>query len=411
MHPATKNWTALFTTNFLGIFNDNFLKHAIVFIAVTWTLPTWLSQSQLIAVVSAALVIPYLLVSPLAGRLAVIHSKQRILRLFKFLEFFIMLLASLAFLFQWVWLAVLAVFIMGFQSCLYSPAKYGLIRDVGGPKGVSFGSGVFETMVFLGILSGTVAASWLSDHYRVGIAIAVFLLVALAGYMSSRQLKVVELPEDTADQGSSNPITFAVQSYRYATHHRYVNSGVLGASVFWLIGGLVQMNLVIHCVNTLGTTNTTAGLVMAAAAIGIALGCTMAGFIAGKKVKPQLIPIGLVGMIVPLVIIVAFNPPVIPCTLLIFLLAFMGGIFEVPCLAIVQRADIGRELGNMIAYLNFITFLFVLLGTGLFSLTMALTHDSSLAVFGVILAISVLMLLFYLIKYPEFLKGKATVNQ
>lgn len=409
MHPVTKNWTALFTTNFLGIFNDNFLKHAIVFIAVTWNLPGWLSQSQLIAVVSAALVIPYLLVSPLAGRLAVIHSKQRILRLFKFLEFFIMLLASLAFLLQWAWLAVLSVLIMGFQSCLYSPAKYGLIRDVGGSKGVSFGSGVFETMAFLGILSGTVAASWLSDHYRLGIAIAVFLLVALAGYLSARQLKVVELPVDTEGQGSSNPLKFALQSYRYAKNHRYVNSGVLGASVFWLLGGMVQMNLVIHCVSTLGTTNTTAGLVMAAAAIGIALGCTVAGLIAGKDVKPQLIPIGLVGMIVPLVVIVVFNPSVILCTLMVFMLAFMGGIFEVPCLAIVQRADIGRKLGNMIAYLNFITFLFVLLGTGLFSITMALTHDNSLAVFGVLLAICVLMLLFYLIKYPEFLKGKANV--
>lgn len=409
MHPVTKNWTALFTTNFLGIFNDNFLKHCIVFIAVTWALPGWLPQSQLIAVVSAALVVPYLLLSPLAGRLAVIHSKQRILRVFKFLEGFIMLVASLAFVLQWVWLAVLAVFLMGFQSCLYSPAKYGLIRDVDGPRGVSFGSGVFETMAFLGILTGTVAATWLSDHYRVGLAIAVFLLVALAGYLSARCIKVTELPEATEGQGSSNPVAFAVQSYRFATAHRYVNSGVLGASVFWLLGSMVQMNLVIHCVQTLGTTNTTAGLVMAVAAIGIALGCTVAGLLAGNTVKPQLIPIGLAGMIVSLLVLLLFNPPVVVCAVMVFVLAFMGGLFEVPCLALVQRADIGRALGNMIAYLNFITFLFVLLGTGLFSVTMALTHDNSLAVFGVLLVVCVLMLVFYGVKYPEFFKRNAVV--
>jgi len=404
MNRVGKNWAALFTTNFLGIFNDNFLKHCIVFISVTWVLPKWMSQAQLISIVSAALVVPYLLLSPLAGRWSVMYSKQRILRLFKFLEFFIMLMASLAFYFQLVWLAVLAVFILGLQSCMYSPAKYGLIRDVGGTEGVSFGSGVFETMAFLGILIGTVAASYISDHYSLPIIVLLLLCIAMAGYMSSRTIRVTELPENRENPGTSNPIKFTIDSYRYATHHRYVNSGVLGASVFWLIGGMVQMNMVIHCVKTLGTTNTTAGLVMACAAIGIALGCTAAGVIAGKKVRPEMIPIGLIGMIVSLAIIILFNPPIVVCGILIFFLAFMGGIFEVPCLSIVQRADIGRELGNMIAYLNFVTFIFVLLGTALFSITTLLTHDNSRAVFGVILGVCIFMLVFYAIKYPEFFR-------
>lgn len=407
MNRTSKNWTALFSTNFLGIFNDNLLKHCIIFIAVAWSLPDWLSQSQLISIVSAALVVPYLLLSPLAGRLAVIHSKMSILRLMKFLELFVMLLASVAFVFHWVWLAVVSVFIMGLQSCLYSPAKYGLIRDVDGPEGVSFGSGVFETVAFLGILGGTVAASYLSDHYSLAVLIGLFLGVAGLGYWMSRQIRVVEAPVEERPE-TANPIRFMLDAYRYATKHKYVNSGVLGASVFWLIGGLVQMNLVIHCVGTLGTSNTTAGLVMASAAIGIALGCTVAGILPGKGINPSLIPIGLVGMIISLVLILVFNPPVVIFAILIFLLAFMGGIFEVPCLAIVQHADVGRELGNMIAYLNFTTFLFVLLGTGLFSITNIITHDNSLAVFGVILAICVGMILFYAIKYPEFFRRKQT---
>jgi len=405
MKPTSKNWTALFSTNFLGIFNDNFLKHCIIFISISWVLPHWLTQSQLISLVSAALVVPYLLLSPFAGKLAVVHSKQAILRLMKFLELFILLLASVAFLFQWVWLAVGAVFLMGILSCLYSPAKYGLIRDVNGAEGISFGSGVFETMAFLGILGGTVAASYVSDHYSLVVVIVLFLGVAVAGYLASRQIKVHETPVEERPE-TANPIRFMVDAYRYATKHRYVNSGVLGASVFWLIGGLVQMNLVIHCVKTLGTSNTTAGLVMASAAIGIALGCTVAGLLPGKGINPKLIPIGLFGMIVALVLILVFNPPVIVFAFLIFLLAFMGGIFEVPCLAIVQHANVGRELGNMIAYLNFTTFLFVLLGTALFSITNILTHDNSLAVFAVILAICVAMLLFYAIKYPEFFRRK-----
>lgn len=144
-----KKWTSLLVANFLGVFNDNFLKNAIIFVAIGWSLPNWLTQSQLIAIVSASLVVPYLILSPLGGKLAVHYSKLKVFRFFKLMEFPIMAIACVAFLFEWVMVAVLAVLLMGIQSCLYSPAKYGLIRDIGGVEGSAFGSGMFETMAFL----------------------------------------------------------------------------------------------------------------------------------------------------------------------------------------------------------------------------------------------------------------------
>jgi MFS family permease len=406
MNRIQKNWTALFSTNFLGIFNDNFLKHCIIFISVTWLLPSWLSQAQLISVVAAALVIPYLFLSPLSGRFAMKYSKQRVLKLCKMLEIPVLFLACVAFYFNLVWLAVFCVLMMGILSCIYSPSKYGLIRDIEGQKGVSFGSGVFETMAFLGILAGTVAASYLSDHLNQWILFYLFLGLAVLGYFSSCQIKAEELPEEKDDLGTISPVRFLIDSYRYATKHKYINSAVFGASVFWMIGGMIQMNLVIHCVHTLGTSNTVSGLVMCCAAIGIALACTAAGVLAKNKVRPEMIPIGLLGMIICLTVIILFNPPVEICAFLVFCLAFMGGIFEVPCLALVQNASLGRKLGDMIGYLNFTTFIFVFLGTGLFSLTNLLTKDNSLAAFGVILVICALTLLYYALRCPEFFFGR-----
>lgn len=75
MNVKNANWTALFAANFFGVFNDNFLKHCIVFIAVAWALPDWLSQAQLVSLISAALVLPYILFSPLAGHWASRYSK------------------------------------------------------------------------------------------------------------------------------------------------------------------------------------------------------------------------------------------------------------------------------------------------------------------------------------------------
>lgn len=407
MVAEKKNWFYLFITNFIGVFNDNFLKHCIIFISVTWNLPPWLSQSQLISAVAAALVLPYLFFSPLAGRLAIRHSKQRIWQLLKLMELPVMLLASIAFLFHWVGLAVLSVLLLGILSCLYSPSKYGLIRDVGGPEGASFGSGIFETMAFLGILIGSVAAPFLSDHYNVWILISIIMLMALLGYLTSLRMKVRELPEETDQEDTINPLKFLVVSYRFAAQHKYINSAILGTSIFWMIGGMIQMNVVIHCVQTLGTTNSVAGIILCCAAVGIALGCTAAGLLAKHTVRPEMIPIGLIGMMISLVALLFFNPSVLGTGILVFSLAFMGGFFEIPSMALVQHANLGRKLGDMIAYLNLVNFIFVLIGTGLFSLTTYLTHDNSLAVFAVILIIISLTLVYYLIRHPEFFTGKS----
>ena len=407
MVAVKKNWFYLFMTNFIGVFNDNFLKHCIIFISVTWNLPPWLSQSQLISSVAAALVLPYLIFSPLAGRIAIRHSKQRIWQLLKLMELPVMLLASIAFLFHWVGIALLSVFLLGILSCLYSPSKYGLIRDIGGPEGVSFGSGIFETMAFLGILIGSVAAPFLSDHYHVWIMISVIMSMALLGYLSSLRMKVVELPEETDNEDTINPFKFLAASFRFATNHKYINSAILGTSVFWMIGGMIQMNVVIHCVHTLGTTNSVAGIILCCAAVGIALGCTAAGLLAKQTVRPEMIPIGLTGMMVSLVMLLFFNPSVLGTGILIFIVAFMGGFFEIPCMALVQHANLGRKLGDMIAYLNLVNFIFVLIGTGLFSLTTYLTHDNSLAVFAVILVVLSLTLVYFLFRHPEFFTGKS----
>ena len=154
-------WFKLFLLNFVGVLNDNFMKHCIIFVAVGWVMPEWMTQSQLISAVSAALVLPYLLLSPYSGEIAERYLKQRVVKLMKLLELPIVAVAGIGFWIESVWMTLLAVLLMGMQSCLYSPAKYGLIRDVEGEKGVSFGSGMFEMMAFLGILIGTVLAAYM----------------------------------------------------------------------------------------------------------------------------------------------------------------------------------------------------------------------------------------------------------
>jgi len=382
-----RNWAFLFSANFFGILNDNYLKNCIVFIGMTWAMPAWLNLSQLTTLVAAGLVLPFLFFSPLSGKLSVIYSKQAVFRWCKIAEFPIVLLACIAFWKQWIIMGIVSVFIMGIQACLYSPAKYGLIRDIGGEEGVSFGSGMFETMAFLAILIGTVVAAYMADHSTIFWVSVLLFVFATGGYLTARSIKVKELPTEQTQNSSINPIRFLKQSYLFAKQDPKINLGVFGVSMFWLIGGMLQMNLVIHCKQTMNISTTATGVIMAIAAIGIATGCLLAGKLSKNNRSMRVIFIGLSGMMLLLLLIILLNPGIYLFAAFIFLLAFMGGLFEVPCLTLIQQANIGRKLGGMLAYMNFVTFLFVIIGTLIFSLVTFITNENSIAVFVAILVL------------------------
>lgn len=393
----------MFFSNFLGVFNDNLLKNAIIFIAVGWRLPAWLNYSQLISVVSASLVLPYLLFSPLGGKLAVRYQKTAVFRFFKLIEVPIMLIAVVSFYFEWVYLAVFSVFLMGTQSSLYSPSKYGLIRDIGGEKGVSEGSGGFEAMAFLGILTGTFVASLLADMESYTYIYVLFPGIAVLGYWVTCRIKATEDKVDDELTHKLNPVSFFRHSFRIAASYRGVNLAVFGASVFWLIGSLLQMNLVIHARQYYGVSATYTGVVMGIAAIGIALGTWMAGRVSGEKAEQGLILPGLSGMLIVLLIVLLVPLHFYVFAGLVFVFAFFGGVFQVPNLAVIQGAGLGRNIGTVIAYLNLLTFILILFGSVIFSVTTGLTGQNSFAVFGVLAAICLFCVVLYVAR-SEFLE-------
>jgi hypothetical protein len=70
-------------------------------------------------------------------------------------------------------------------------------------------------------------------------------------------------------------------------------------------------------------------------------------------------------------------------------------LFEVPCLALIQKDNIGRKLGDMLAYMNLVIFIFVLLGSLIFFIINHISGDNSLVVFAVIAGICLVTLVFF----------------
>lgn len=401
MKSSSASWLKLFLTNLFTLLNDNYLKNIIYFVGVTWTLPEFLSDSLLLTLISAMLVIPYLLFTPLSGRLAVIFSKQKVYMYCKLCEFPIILLACIALITHSIFFCVFSVFLMGVQSCLSSPSKYGIIRDIEGEEKIAYGNGMMEMMSFVGILLGTILGTMLSELVSIWIICALMLLFTTISFITVYRLKIVEIPSEKPIFNTINPIRYMIESFRFAQKYKGINDAVLGSSIFWMIAGMLQLNLVIHCRQTLELSNIGTGLCMSSAAVGIALGCVFAGKILRSDNAFRMINIGLLAMNIFLLLIIIFNPNVYIFSLLMFGVTFFGGIFEVPCLAIVQRAPIGRIVGDMMAYLNFANFVLVLIGTAIFYAVSAFSNESSIAIFTSIEVILFLSLIYFVFKFRK----------
>jgi MFS family permease len=315
--------------------------------------------------------------------LAKTQKKQRVVYWTQFAEIPIMIIAAFGFILSSVPIALVSIFLMGMQSALTSPSKFGLIRDIGGDDGISFGTGAMDMLLFIAVLSGTILASVIADNYNAWVVSFILIGIALAGWKTSSKIKAKETEPKRNGKYMVNPISYISYSFREASKIKFLNKIVFAIASFWLFGSLLQMNLIVHGPEYLELTNTVTGITLAAAATGIGLGCYVAGIVSKKKVALHLVPFGSIGMILG-TILAYFSSSIVTFSIFIFLTAFFSGFFKVPLSAWIQSNVKGRLLGEILAYQNMMVYLFISLSAGIFWLT---THFFDTRIMFIVLSI------------------------
>jgi Bacterial protein of unknown function (DUF894). len=94
----------LWWTQFCGAFNDNLYKNALIVI-FTFQAQSWgIEQgSWWVNIIAALFILPFLLFSLMAGRVADRFNKTRLIRLLKTIELILMMFGSLALLTHSLW--------------------------------------------------------------------------------------------------------------------------------------------------------------------------------------------------------------------------------------------------------------------------------------------------------------------
>ncbi len=91
-----RRFLPLFVTQLLGAFNDNLFKNAMVLFVVYGVYNDEKAEALFSAVATAVFIIPFFLMSALAGQLADTRDKAQIIRIVKFCEIIIMFTPTFA---------------------------------------------------------------------------------------------------------------------------------------------------------------------------------------------------------------------------------------------------------------------------------------------------------------------------
>ena len=361
----------LYITNFFGTLNDNFLKTLASFTVIGWIADERV-KSLAMGVTAGALVLPYIVCSPLADRFTVVWRKSRIVRLAKWAELPIVAVAIAGFALHSPWLVIGSVLLMGLQSSLYSPAKYALVRDIGGEGRISTGMGGMEGVSFLGVLTGTVAGAVVSDleigHQDWHLSYYALAGFATLGLAASYTVRAKE--ELNRSLHAINPIRYIRRVYRMAGRYDGLNAVVFTLSVFWWAAAMLQMGLLVYgkAENGLGLDATHTGMLLCGAAVGIVAGQVVAGFVDRRRYL--LGATLLTGWIAASLLAVLHFAPLPPKWFgaVLALLAFDLGFFKLPFDTEIQKVVKGPKLNTMLAYFNQVSFLFMLAASGCYAL-------------------------------------------
>ena len=356
-----QSFIPLFVTNLFGTMNDNFLKTLASFVVIGWIQDASL-RPVFMGMTAGALVLPFILFSPLADRLTAVFPKRRVLQLAKWAELPIVAVGIAGFALHSATLVVASILLMGLQSSLYSPAKYALVRDVGGADRISTGMGGMEGIAFLGMLAGTIAASFAVDRCAPWVQWAGLVGFAVAGLVASLTVRAEE--EKSRAIHAINPIRYVRRAYRIAKGYPGLNAVILTLSVFWWAAAMLQMGLLVYGKEVMGLDSTHTGMMLCAAAVGIVVGQVLAGFVDRRHFLFGAML--LTGWLAAVLLAALFFVPMGPTAFGIVLaaLAFDLGFFKLPFDAEIQKVVKGPRLNTMLAYFNQVSFFFMLLASG-----------------------------------------------
>jgi len=293
----TRRFLPLFLTQFLGAFNDNVFKNALVMLITYKAGEQAGGNTQILVTLAAALfILPYLLFSATAGQLADKYDRARLARFTKIAEIILMSIAAIGFYMHSIYFLLFVLFCMGIQATFFGPIKYALLPQHLHENELISGNAFIEAGTFLAILVGTILGGLLIMHdagtHLISGAIIGF---AVLGYLTSRHI-----PTAAASMPSLKVNwNIARESWAMVNHdrkNRRVFLCILGISWFWLVGATFLSQFPTYAKDVIHSDETVVTLFLTVFSVGIGIGSFLCNWLLRGQVKSTYVPMAAVGI-------------------------------------------------------------------------------------------------------------------
>lgn len=337
---------------------------------------TVVSEEAVLALGGLCFVVPFMLLTPLAGSLADRFAKKDVLVGCKWAELAILVIGLIAIWTRNVPALFVAVTLFGSVNALFTPSKFASIPELAGPHNLGIGNAAMGLVTVCGTAIGTVMGyaifaksdinleDSLSLSQLVFVAVPMLLIVGIGiAAISSVKRAPAACPEMPL---KFNPILDTLPALQMLYSNRVLRRTAHGIAFFWGVAGLAQLAIDIYGANLLHLSITNTGGLMVVLVIGVGTGSSLAGWLSRDRIELGLVPMAALGItggsIMMYVAGVMAEHSADPswwtwaACLGLLVLGISAGLFYIPLEAYLQEQSAPEHRGTVLAAANFLAF-------------------------------------------------------
>ena len=298
-----RRFLPLFVTQFLGAFNDNLFKTAMVMLVTYHVYNDPAKEASFNAISAGIFILPFFLFSALSGQLADSRDKARIIRIVKTAEIVIMIAGAIGLLgasgmiglplMPSMALMLTALFAMGIHSAFFGPIKYAILPQHLERKEVLGGTGLIEAGTYGAILLGTIAGGLIpSETAAIGV-----LLVAVLGRIAGAQVPpALPEPDVQVPRMDWHIIRSSITLVSATLHIPRLFLAIVAISFFWAEGAVLAAQFPPLVKNVFGAGQEVATLFLAIFSVGVAIGSLLINRLLNGRVMAKYAPAASIAM-------------------------------------------------------------------------------------------------------------------
>lgn len=290
---GARRFLPLFITQFLGAFNDNLFKMAMVVLVTYHIYSDPAQEAYFNALASGLFILPFFLLSALSGQLADSRDKAGMIRIIKTAEILIMVVGAGGLILHSVPVMLTALFAMGVHSTFFGPIKYAILPQHLDKDNVLGGTGLVEAGTYIAILLGAIAGGLMPSKWAAVAVLGVAALGRISGHF------VPPAPPEADGEQIAIDWNFFRSSYRLVNATMHIPRlflAIMAISFFWAIGAVLGAQFPPLVKNALNANQEVATLFTAVFSIGIAIGSIAVNRMLNGKVSARYSPISVIIM-------------------------------------------------------------------------------------------------------------------